>query len=79
MGGMERHKRIYLASLAGIFLNLGLVAIKAVIGVVSGSVSVMTDAVNNLTDTLSAVVTLVGTKLAQKKAGQRTSVWAWAD
>ena len=67
MGGMERHKRIYLASLAGIFLNLGLVAIKAVIGVVSGSVSVMTDAVNNLTDTLSAVVTLVGTKLAQKK------------
>lgn len=64
---MERHKWIYRASLAGIFLNLGLVATKAVVGVMSGSVSVLTDAVNNLMDTLSATVTLVGTKWAQKK------------
>ena len=64
---MERHKRIYQASLAGVVLNVALVIMKAIVGVMSGSASVMTDAVNNLTDALSATVALVGTKLAQKK------------
>lgn len=64
---MDRQKRIYRASLFGVLLNLGLVALKAVIGFLSGSVSVLTDALNNLTDTFSSLVTLVGTKMARKK------------
>ena len=55
------------ASVFGIVLNLVLVVAKATVGIVSGSVSVLTDAVNNLTDTLSATVTLVVAKLAKKR------------
>jgi cation diffusion facilitator family transporter len=45
--------------------------VKAVMGILTGSVSILTDAVNNLTDTMSAVVTLVGVKLAQKKPDRK--------
>lgn len=62
-----REQRIYRASGVGIVLNFILVIVKVVIGGVSGSVAVLTDAANNMTDVLSSVVTLVGTKLAQKK------------
>lgn len=66
--GMEdRHERIVGASIVGVIINLVFVALKALIGLASGSVSVLVDAVNNLTDVLSAVVTLVGVKLARRK------------
>ena len=64
---MDRNQKIYRASVAGILLNLALVGAKTAVGVLAGSVAVLTDAINNLTDTLSAAVTLVGTKWAQKK------------
>lgn len=67
----NRLKRIYCASGVGIVLNLFLVILKAVAGWASGSVSVLTDAVNNATDVLSSLVTLVGTKLAQRKPDRR--------
>ncbi|MBR3204636.1 cation transporter [Candidatus Saccharibacteria bacterium] len=63
---MEREKIIVRNSLYGILLNFLLAGIKVLIGVFSGSVSVMLDGVNNLTDMLSAVVTLVGAKIARK-------------
>lgn len=63
----DRHERIVGASVAGVVINLVLVALKTLMGVMSGSVSVLTDAVNNLTDVLSAVVTLLGVKLARRK------------
>ncbi|MBR2695407.1 cation transporter [Candidatus Saccharibacteria bacterium] len=63
----NRLKRIYRASYYGIGVNLFLVVIKMAVGMMSGSVSVLTDAINNATDVLSSVVTLVATKLAQKK------------
>ncbi|MBQ1528077.1 cation transporter [Candidatus Saccharibacteria bacterium] len=63
----NRLQRIYRASWVGIALNLFLVGAKAAVGLISGSVSVLTDAINNATDVFSSLVTLVGTKLAQRK------------
>lgn len=64
---MNREKRIVRTSIVGILGNVALVAAKAVVGFIAGSVSVILDAVNNLTDALSSVITIVGTKLANKK------------
>ena len=52
----------------GILMNLLLFAGKLIIGIFSGSVSVTADAMNNLTDAASSVVTLVGFRLAEKPA-----------
>ena len=67
----NRLERITLASFVGIILNAFLVVIKIVLGIIAGSVSILTDAVNNMTDTLSAIVALVGVKLAQKKPDRK--------
>ena len=63
----DRHERIVGASIAGVVINLVFVGLKTLIGVLSGSVSVVVDAVNNGTDVLSALVTLAGVKLARRK------------
>ena len=55
-----------MAALVGIFCNVLLFAAKLVIGIFSRSVSIMADAVNNLSDASSSVITLVGFRLAQK-------------
>lgn len=55
-----------LAGIVGIICNLILFAAKLVIGTVSGSVSITADAVNNLSDASSSIMTLVGFRLAQK-------------
>ena len=52
----------------GIFCNVLLFAGKLTVGLLSGSVSVMADAINNLTDAASSIVTLLGFKLAEKPA-----------
>ena len=57
-----------LSGAVGILCNAVLVAGKLLIGFLSGSVSVTADALNNLTDVASSVVTLVGFKLAGKPA-----------
>lgn len=57
-----------LAGMVGIVCNGLLFAGKLLAGVLSGSVSVMADAVNNLADASSSVVTLWGFKLAEKPA-----------
>ena len=63
----NRSKKIIQTSIIGITTNLGLVAIKAVVGLFANSISIIMDAVNNLSDALSSVITIVGTKLSQKK------------
>ena len=57
-----------LAGVVGILLNIMLFGIKLLAGTLSGSVSITADAINNLTDASSAVVTLVGFKIAEKPA-----------
>ena len=55
-----------LAGLTGIATNLLLTAIKLVAGILFNSIAMTADAVNNLTDSASSVVTLVGFKLSAK-------------
>ena len=54
----------------GIFCNVLLFAMKLVVGMVSGSVSITADAMNNLSDAASSVVTFVGFKLAERPADE---------
>lgn len=64
----SRDHQIIRASGIGIAANLALSGSKAAVGALSGSIAIILDAVNNLTDALSAVLTLIGTKLAGKPA-----------
>lgn len=59
-----------LAGFVGILCNLVLFAAKLVIGVLSGSVSITADAVNNLSDASGSIVTLLGFRLASKPADE---------
>ena len=52
----------------GIVCNVLLFVLKLLIGTASGSVSITADAMNNLTDAASSILTLVGFKLAEKPA-----------
>lgn len=61
---MDREKKIIRTSILGILVNLVLVAFKAAVGFISGSIAIVLDAVNNLSDALSSVITIIGTKLA---------------
>ena len=63
----NRSKKIVRTSIVGVLTNLGLVAIKAIVGLFANSIAIIMDAINNLSDALSSVITIVGTKLAQKK------------
>ena len=63
---INRDKIIVKTSIIGIVTNIFLVIFKATIGLLSNSIAVILDAVNNLSDALSSVITIVGTKLANK-------------
>lgn len=54
------------ASTVGIGANILLAAFKAGVGLLAGSVAIVMDAVNNLSDVLSSVITIIGTKLANR-------------
>lgn len=57
-----------LSGLVGLLGNILLFGAKLAVGLITGSVSVTADAMNNLSDAVSSVVTLVGFKLAEKPA-----------
>ncbi len=59
-----------LSSVVGITCNVILCLAKLAVGTLSGSVSITADAMNNLTDSASAVVTLIGFKLASRPADE---------
>ena len=52
----------------GIICNMLLAALKLTVGVLSGSVSITADALNNFSDAVSSVVTLIGFRLAERPA-----------
>ena len=62
----SRETTIVRTSMIGILVNVLLAAFKAAIGLITHSIAVTLDAVNNLSDALSSVITIVGTKLAGK-------------
>ena len=63
---MNRDRIIVRTSIIGIAANVLLAAFKAVIGTITNSIAITLDAVNNLSDALSSVITIIGTKLAGK-------------
>ncbi len=63
---MDRKNVIVRTSIIGIIANCLLAGFKAAVGVLSGSIAIVLDAVNNLSDALSSVITIIGTKLAGK-------------
>ena len=63
----NREKIIIKTSIIGIIANIMLASFKAVIGLISHSIAIVLDAVNNLTDLLSALITIIGAKLAGKE------------
>ena len=62
-----RGKYAMLSSITGIIVNVLLSLFKLIIGIVSNSMSIISDALNNVTDAGSSVVTMIGFKLSQKK------------
>lgn len=71
MENEKRDKIIIQTSIIGIIGNLILVIFKAFVGFLANSISIINDAINNLTDALSSVITLIGTKLAGKRANKK--------
>lgn len=66
-GGPERDAQIVRTSLVGVAANAVLAGLKAFVGLVTGSIAVTMDAVNNLSDAASSLITIVGTKLAARQ------------
>ena len=68
---MNRSQEIIRTSWIGIVTNVLLAGFKAVVGVLASSVAIVMDAVNNLSDALSSVITIIGTKLSQRPADRK--------
>lgn len=65
-----RDRQIIRASLIGVAANVLLAAFKAAVGLLANSIAIVLDALNNLSDALSSVITIVGMKLAGLPADQ---------
>ena len=61
---MSRNKIIIKTSIIGIIVNITLVIFKSIVGLASNSIAIISDAINNLTDAVSSIVTIIGTKLS---------------
>lgn len=62
----SRNKKIIQTSIIGIVTNVILASFKAIIGLLTHSIAITMDAVNNISDSASSIITIVGTKLASK-------------
>ncbi|OWV18797.1 cation transporter [Fibrobacter sp. UWB4] len=67
----NRNKVIVKTSVVGIVTNVILASVKAVIGLMANSIAVVLDAVNNLSDALSSIITIVGNKLSRKLPNEK--------
>lgn len=65
---MTRSRQIIRTSVIGIITNVLLAGFKALVGLLAHSVAIVLDAVNNLSDALSSVITIIGTKLSVRPA-----------
>ena len=71
---VSREKLIIKASIIGIIANVFLAGFKAVIGLMTNSIAIVLDAVNNISDAGSSLITIVGTKLAGKEPDRKHPV-----
>lgn len=67
----DREKTIVRTSVIGIITNVLLAGFKAAVGLLSHSIAIVLDAVNNLSDALSSVVTIIGAKLGAKRPDKK--------
>jgi len=67
----NRESIIVRTSIIGIAANIFLSAFKAAVGFFTNSIAIIMDSVNNLSDALSSVITIVGTKLAGRPADKK--------
>lgn len=68
---MSREKKIIRTSVIGIVANVFLASFKAVIGLLTNSIAIVLDAVNNISDAGSSLITIIGTKLAGKEPDKK--------
>ena len=68
---LERDKKIIQTSIVGIVANVFLAAFKTFVGLTANSIAIVMDAVNNLSDAASSIITIVGTKLAGKQPDKK--------
>ena len=68
---VSRENAIVRTSLIGIGANVLLATFKAIVGLAANSIAVILDAVNNLSDALSSVITILGAKYASKKPDKK--------
>ena len=67
----NRSKMIVRTSITGIVANVFLAAFKAVIGIMTHSIAIVLDAVNNISDAGSSLITIIGTKLAGREPDKK--------
>lgn len=68
---VKREKVIVKTSVIGIVTNVFLAGFKAIIGIITNSIAITLDAVNNLSDAVSSVVTIIGAKLGAKQPDKK--------
>ena len=68
---VTREKKIIRTSIVGIVANVFLAAFKAAVGLMTNSIAIVLDAVNNISDAGSSLITIVGTKLAAKEPDKK--------
>ena len=67
----KRDSIIIKTSIIGIATNILLASFKAFVGILSSSIAIILDAVNNLSDAMSSAITSIGTKLAGKSPDKK--------
>ena len=67
----SREKTIVKTSIIGIIANVFLAGFKAMIGLMTNSIAIVLDAVNNISDAGSSLITIVGTKLAAREPDKK--------
>ncbi|MDY6339735.1 MAG: cation diffusion facilitator family transporter [Saccharofermentans sp.] len=67
----SREKTIVMTGIVGIVANVLLASFKALVGVAVHSTAMVLDAVNNFSDVLSSLVTIIGTKIASRKPDKK--------
>ena len=68
---MDRNQKIIRTSILGIGANLVLVVFKLIVGLAVNSIAVILDAVNNLSDALSSIITIIGTRIAGRRPDKK--------
>ena len=68
---MSRNQEIIKTSRIGIAGNIGLCVFKLALGTLTHSIAITLDGINNLTDAVSFLITIIGTRLSEKEPDRK--------